>query len=273
MLAFNSSNPRQRPVGYAAVAATKGGAMIHKFRKLFAAFQESDHKIAWLYDQWKWRYFTFRHKKHQRHNQMFDRLHCVDTAAELSLEAAGVPLADVARGNGVYRALTEDVFRAAMDSVKIDPRAFTFVDIGSGKGKVLFMASNLPFKRIIGIEYAAGLHEVAVRNVATYRSESQQCTEIEPLYGDALAYTPPPGPLVLFVFNALAAEFMRALLKKLDQEAAAQKGRPVLLIYTNVRSVSEMGDAFHELTNLREIRRKRHFVVIANAAARELVQG
>jgi hypothetical protein len=33
-----------------------------------------------------------------------------------------------------------------------------------------------------------------------------------------------------------------------------------------------MGDAFDGLTNLRAIRRKRHYVVIANAAARELVQ-
>jgi hypothetical protein len=244
--------------------------MIHKFRQLFAAFRESDHKVSWLRDQWKWRYFTMRWKKHARRNQMFDRLHSVDTAAELALEAAGVPPADVARGNGVYRALTEDAFRTAMGSVKIDARAFTFVDIGSGKGKVLLMASNLPFKRIIGIEYAVGLHEVALRNVAAYRSASQQCTQIEPLYGDALAYTPPPGPLVLFVFNALAAESMRALLKKLDQEAAAQEGRPVFLIYTNVRSVSEIGDAFDGLTHLRTIRRKRHFVVIANAAAHAL---
>jgi hypothetical protein len=247
--------------------------MIHKFRRLFAAFRASDNKIDWLRDQWKWRYFTMRHKKHARRNQVFDRLHNVDTAAELPLEAAGVPLADVARGNGVYRALTEDVFRAAMDSVKIDARAFTFVDIGSGKGKVLFMASDRPFKRIIGIEYAIGLHEIAVRNVATYRSDSRQCTEIEPIHGDALTYTPPPGPLLLFVFNALAEEFMRALLTKLDQDAAAQEGRPVLLIYTNVRSVSEMGDAFDRLANLQPIRRKRHFVVIANAAARRLLQG
>jgi hypothetical protein len=247
--------------------------MIHKFRRLFAAFRASDHKLVWLHDQWKWRYFTMRHKKHARRNQVFDRLHNVDTAAELPLEAVGVPIADVARGNGVYRALTENVFRAAMDSVKIDARAFTFVDIGSGKGKVLFMASNRPFKRIIGIEYAIGLHEIAVRNVAAYRSDSQQCTEIEPLHGDALAYMPPPGPLLLFVFNALAEEFMRALLKKLDQQAGAQEGRPVLLIYTNVRSVAEMGDAFDGLSNLQVIRRKRHFVVIANAAARALLQG
>jgi hypothetical protein len=246
--------------------------MIHKFRRLLAAFRASDHKRAWLREQWKWRYFTMRHKKHARRNQVFDRLYNVDTAAELPLEAAGVPLADVARGNGVYRPLTEGAFRAAMDSVKIDARAFTFVDIGSGKGKVLFMASDWPFKRIVGIEYAIGLHEIAVRNVATYRSESRQCAQIEPLHGDALAYTLPPGPLVLFVFNALAEEFMRALVKKLDQQAAAQAGRPVLLIYTNIRSVREIGDAFEGLANLHAIRRKRHFVVIANAAARELVK-
>jgi len=249
-----------------------GGTMIHKVRRLIAAFRAADHKLVWLHDQWKWRYFTILHRKHARGNQVFDRLHNVDTAAELPLGAAGVPPADVARGNGVYRSLREDVFRAAMDTVKIDARAFTFVDIGSGKGKVLFMASNRPFKRIIGIEYAIGLHAIAVRNVATYRSDSQQCTQIEPVHGDALAYTPPPGPLVLFVFNALAAKFMRMLLKKLDHGAAAQAGRPVLLIYTNVRSVSEMGDAFDGLTNLRPIRRKRQFVVIANTAASELVQ-
>jgi len=65
---------------------------------------------------------------------------------------------------------------------------------------------------------------------------------------------------------------MRALAEKLDQEAAAQAAAG-LLIYTNVRSVSEMGDAFDGLTNLHPIRRKRHFVVIANTAASELVQG
>jgi len=265
-----------RCVIFAAVARSdeiKQLKMIHKFRRLFAAFRASDRKLHWLREQWKWRYFTMRYKKHARRNQVFDSLYNVDTAAELPLEEAGVPPADVARGNGVYRPLTEGVFRAAMDSVKIDARAFTFVDIGSGKGKVLFMASDRPFKLIVGIEYAIGLHEIAVRNVATYRSESRQCAQIVPVHGDALTYVLPPGPLVLFVFNALAEDFMRALLKKLDQQAAAPDGRALLLIYTNLRSVKEMGDAFDGLANLHPIRRKRHFVVIANAAARQLVEG
>lgn len=242
-----------------------------RLRKLLAEFRRSDQKLSWLRDQFKWRYFAFRHKKQLRLNVLFDRLHAVDTADELSLEAAGVPAADVARGNGVYRPLTGELFREAMGSIDIDASAFTFVDIGSGKGKVLFMASDYPFKRIVGIEYAAGLHEVAVRNVASYRSERRRCTEIEPVYGDALAYTPPPGPLVLFIFNALAPDFMRALLQKLDVDAASEAGRPVILIYTNIRSVREIGGAFDGLRNLQAIRRKRRFLVIANEAARASV--
>jgi hypothetical protein len=244
--------------------------MLGKVRKLLLEFRKSDAKKAWLKDQLKWRYFTFRYKKDAHRNQLFDRLHGIDTAAELPLAAAGVPAADVARGNGVYRALTEKVFRAAMASLKIDAREFTFVDIGSGKGKVLFMASDLPFKRIVGIEYAAGLHEIALRNAVAYHSAAQRCTHIEPVFGDALSYTPPAGPLVLFVFNALAEEFMRELLKKLDRGVASEARRPVFLIYTNIRTVSEMGDAFDQLTYLKQIRRSRHFIVIANSDARAL---
>jgi hypothetical protein len=244
--------------------------MLQKLLKFLAKFRESDHKIDWLREQLKWRYFAYRHQKAARLNAVFDRLHAVDTATELPLASAGVPLADVARGNGVYRPLTETLFRKAMASVRIDAPAFTFVDIGSGKGKVLFMASDLPFKRIVGIEYASGLHEIASRNTATYRSEGQKCTVIEPVHADALAYTLPPGPLLLFIFNALAPEFMRALLEKLDRSAASEDGRPVILLYTNIRSVSEVGNVFDGLQNLRTVRRTRNFVVIANAAARTL---
>jgi hypothetical protein len=178
----------------------------------------------------------------------------------------------VDRGNGVYRPLTEELFRTAMDSIRIDPGAFTFVDIGSGKGKVLLMAADRPFKSIVGIEYALGLHEVAVRNVALYRSGQQRCKAIEPIYGDALAYQLPEGPLLLFIFNALARDFMSVLLKKLDTEAAAHPARPIFLIYTNLRTVREMGDIFEALARLKPIRRQRNYIVLANSAAGESLQ-
>jgi len=240
--------------------------MIHKIQKKWAEFSQAPSKAGWIYDQWKWRYFHYKHKQQAQLNLAWDRAHGVETAAEQSLESAGVPLADIARGNGVYRPLTEKLFRSAIASIGIDATRFTFVDIGSGKGKVLFMAADLPFKHVVGIEYAAGLHDVAVRNVSTYESDTRQCGSIEPVHADALQYTLPPGPLVLFIFNALAREIMRDLLKKLDADAAAD--RPLILIYTNLRNVAEIGDVFSGLQHLHVIRRVKNFVVVANEAGR-----
>jgi SAM-dependent methyltransferase len=151
-------------------------------------------------------------------------------------------------------------------SIAIDATQFTFVDVGSGKGKVLFMAAEMPFKRIVGVEYAIGLHEVAVRNVANFHSATQQCRALELVHGDALRYALPSGPVVLHIFNALAPEVMRELLVNLDAGPAARSEQPIILIYTNLRSVREAGDVFNGLPNLPMIRRQRHFVVIANAA-------
>lgn len=243
---------------------------MNKFQKKFSEFRQADRKVAWVVDQWYWRYFTYRHRKQIPVNLAFDREHGVETAMELPLEAAGVPLADVVRGNGVYRPLTEELFRTSIASIGIDAAKFTFVDIGSGKGKVMFMAADLPFKRIVGIEYAAGLHEVAIRNVATYRSKTQKCKDIEAVHADALDYKLPDGPLVLFTFNALAKEIMRDLLKKLDRDAASEKDRPIIFIYTNLRRVAEVGDVFDGLQNLHVIRRVRNFAAIANEAGSKL---
>jgi hypothetical protein len=244
--------------------------MIQKLRKKFANFQQADRKVHWLLDKLKWRYFTFRHKKQLRLNIAFDLEYNVETAPELRLETVGAPLADVARGNGVYRPVSEKLFRAAIASAGIDASKFTFLDIGSGMGKALFMAADHPFKRIVGIEYARGLHEVAVRNLSTYRSNTQRCNAIESVHADALEYELPDGPLVLFIFNALAKDIMRQLLTRLDAGAASQDDRPIVLIYTNVRTVNEVGGVFSGLHNLHVVRRLRNFVVIANEAARSM---
>ncbi len=111
-----------------------------KIQNKFAEFRQADHKMAWLADEWYWRYFTFRHKKQIPINLAFDREHGVETAVELPLESAGVPLDEVERGNGVYRPLTESLFRTSLASINIDAARFTFIDVGSGKGKVMFMA-------------------------------------------------------------------------------------------------------------------------------------
>ena len=79
----------------------------------------------------------------------------------------------------------------------------------------------------------------------------------------------PPGPLVLFIFNALAPEIMADFLKRLDADLGVsdEQDRPVFLIYTNLRSVKELtGDPFGGLQNLRVVHTERNFILAANLA-------
>ncbi len=89
---------------------------------------------------------------------------------------------------------------------------FTFVDLGSGKGRVLLMASDYPFKRIIGVEFMPDLHRTAQENIAGFSSDEQQCKQIEAVCMDARDFEFPPGPLVVYLFNPFSeATFVRVL--------------------------------------------------------------
>ena len=61
-----------------------------------------------------------------------------------------------------------------LSALPIDYRDFTFIDIGSGKGRTLLMASDYPFRRIIGVELLPELHRIAQENVRKYKNENQK---------------------------------------------------------------------------------------------------
>ena len=56
------------------------------------------------------------------------------------------------------------------------------------------MASEYPFRRIIGVELLAELNKVAQQNIARYRSQRQKCSAIESHAGDARAFEFPTKP-------------------------------------------------------------------------------
>lgn len=243
--------------------------MISKVTAKFDEFRDAEHKLDWLRQDWKWRLFRYRQRKQIPLNWAFDRRHNVETATEITLDKVGVSAADASLGNGIYRCITEEMFHKIAASLKVDPTEYTFLDIGSGKGKVLFLASDLPFHRIIGIEYAEGLHEAAVRNIASYSSDKQRCHDLQSVHANALQYPMPPGPLVVLVFNALAPELMAEFLRILDQGPASEPDRPVLVVYANLRTVRELtGNPFDGLEHLRVIDRDNRVIVSGNQAGR-----
>ena len=108
---------------------------------------------------------------------------------------------------------------------------FAFCDLGSGKGRTLLMASDYPFRRIIGVELLESLHTIAQENISNYRSDAKKCFALEAVCADAIDYPLPEGPLLLYLFNPFPEAGLRQVLSNLD--ARTRQGGAAYVLYHN----------------------------------------
>lgn len=131
-------------------------------------------------------------------------------------------------------ALFHEMVAALGEKANLKFEDFTFVDLGSGKGRTLLMASDFPFRRILGVELLPALHEIARQNLLNYNSDSQKSFSLEALCADATRVTLPDGPLVIYLFNPFPEAGLRRLIAHLT-EILSEKARPIYILYHNPR--------------------------------------
>jgi len=107
-------------------------------------------------------------------------------------------------------------------------RRSTFVDVGSGLGRAVFLAMRLPFKRIVGIEISAALNETAKENLEKLHGLDARCTDVRLENEDARTFAYPSGDLLVFLFNPFDADALRATLARI---AAREGAGATRLIY------------------------------------------
>jgi SAM-dependent methyltransferase len=131
-----------------------------------------------------------------------------------------------------YQPTEPTLFHEMMASLPIEFERFTFVDLGSGKGRTLLLASEYPFKKIVGVELIAELHRAAVENIGVYKSLTQRCMQVESVLADARDFELPEGPLLLYLFNPLPERALSEVTRRLEK-SAARAPRPVWVVYHN----------------------------------------
>src|ERR1700690_4290786 len=131
-----------------------------------------------------------------------------------------------------YQPTEPALFREMMATLEIDFQEFTFIDVGSGKGRVLLMAADYPFRRILGIELLAALNRVAQKNLNAYKSDSQRCFRLETIRGDAREFVFPAEQILLYLFNPLPESALTEVMANLDN-SLKQFPRVVYLLYHN----------------------------------------
>jgi hypothetical protein len=110
---------------------------------------------------------------------------------------------------------------------------YTFIDMGSGKGRVLLLAASREFRRVVGVEFAVELHEAAVANVARFRPLARR-RDIEPLLGDAATFDFPLDPLVVHFNNPFPERVMTDVVANLSS-SYEQRPRPIVVVYQQLR--------------------------------------
>jgi SAM-dependent methyltransferase len=93
------------------------------------------------------------------------------------------------------------------------------LDVGSGAGRAVLVASTFPFRRVIGLEALEPLHRLANDNLERFRLARQ--ADVQLVLGDATRYELPDDVTAIFLYNPFAgsafAEWTERVFTSLDR--------------------------------------------------------
>jgi 16S rRNA G966 N2-methylase RsmD len=162
----------------------------------------------------------FRRALLNLHRHILDRIDAgperVSTAGTTPLHGLKVVGPNPILGND-YRPSPRHLIRWALDLLPEPAENLTFVDLGSGRGRVVLEAARRPFRRIVGIEFAETLYEDAVMNLRHWPRSLMACREVDLVLDDAATADLPQDDLVVYMFDPFAPRLMTRIAARLAE--------------------------------------------------------
>ena len=123
----------------------------------------------------------------------------------------------------------------------VDFARTAFIDFGCGKGRAVLEAARFPFARVIGVEFAPELVDIALRNREIMAARGGLTAPVEFLCMDAARYRPPADlDLVCFFYDPFDDTVMAPVAERLT--ALTQ---PVSVIYLEPHCVGQFRKSGH----------------------------
>ena len=107
-----------------------------------------------------------------------------------------------------YIGMAPRTWRLIIRRLPGNPKRFTYIDLGCGKGRTLLLASEAGFGRVIGIDLSADLLKVAGENAV------KKNARVELVECNATLYEFPDTPTVLFMFNPFYGDVMQQVAER-----------------------------------------------------------
>lgn len=160
---------------------------------------------------------------------LFDIRYGVNTCGETSILDLDIDNS-LKSSSSSYEPSPVKVIRKMLEMLSINHPEFTFIDFGSGKGRVLLLASEYPYKRTIGVELSRSLHKTTQDNIRRWKSPSQKCFDIESRNMNAIEFELPVEPLVLFFFTPFWGPVFAKIVNKIRIHLKNNKV-PIYILY------------------------------------------
>jgi SAM-dependent methyltransferase len=172
----------------------------------------------------------------------FDQIHSTDTSGL-------VPARDLATGHPndehvtAYYGVAPSILRSLIGRWRqTDPphhiTDYTFLDIGAGKGRAVLLASEFPFRQVIGVELNPAMATIARNNADIWTSAhisdptASATAPIHILQDDALNVALPPAPTLVFLFHPFEDPVLKSLLRRIETSFGDRPGT-LDLLYVN----------------------------------------
>jgi len=162
-------------------------------------------------------------------NYLFDLKYGTDTARNLSLNTMDVV------GNNKSRATWAEStqqrpFRELMRRLQL-PYKGDFVDLGSGKGKVLLLASEYPFSNVLGVEFAEELNVICRDNIRRYTGKKSPRSTIQVMTADVVDFRFSGREEVIYISNPFDGIILDQVLQHII-ESLQSHDRALWVIYS-----------------------------------------
>ncbi len=164
-------------------------------------------------------------------DRWFDYRYGVDTRQDRVDYVARMP-ASSAEWAIPYEPVQAFMFHRMLAELPVRRRDYVFLDLGSGKGRAVLLASTCGFARVIGVELSGELDAIARRNARSFASRVDTASPIELVCTDARTYELPREDLVLFLYNPFFGEVLDDVATRVERSLAGSRG-DLWLLYRN----------------------------------------
>jgi len=155
---------------------------------------------------------------------VIERLMGIETAGGADLQGLGID----APGRGSYEPSKWLDLRRILRRRDVHADD-VFLDVGSGKGRIVMQASRYGFRRVMGVELSPDLNAIASANIDA-RRQSLRCSDVEFVTADVAEYAIPDDVTVIYHANSVRGDAFAALMERIG-ESLDRKPRGLRFIY------------------------------------------